>query len=591
MKRILQLLFCLSFLTPMLAGAATSAGSFDPLFGTDGRVVFDYGNNYDYGKSVLIQPDGKYILIGYGSTVEANIGIGFVGRHNRDGSFDTSFNGTGRRVFGDESIGASVSGGALQPDGKLLVVGYVLIPEGGGVGSLTARLWRLNGDGSFDAGFGNGGAVSASATTLPWLFFQGVAVQPDGAIVVVGREYGPMGGGYRSAIYRYLANGQPDLSFGNGGRVAIDTLAPNLSTLKFRRQADGKLLLAGYSLTGGTELAMVVRLNPDGSPDGSFATGGVFTLPLAGYGTEFDDFHIGANGEITLAGFGYAPSSNVGFVVRLDSAGVPLASFGQQGLLTLPAVVALATGVLVQTDGKIVVTGAKRVNDDYQGLILRLHPDGTLDQTFGAAGINQDFGYSRSYGQGVALDADGKILIAGIAHPVRDDSMLARIIGDEVTTPVIEFFNVLLDHYFITANPIEAAAIDGGSAGPGWSRTLLIFKSGGPNRVCRFYGNPDINPATGMRRGPNSHVYSMDPDECAQIRQDIGWRFESYDFNGWPKTGITACPPGTIAVYRVYNGRFMFNDSNHRYTISLEVYNQMIAIGWIGEGVVFCAPL
>jgi len=40
---------------------------------------------------------------------------------------------------------------------------------------------------------------------------------------------------------------------------------------------------------------------------------------------------------------------------------------------------------------------------------------------------------------------------------------------------------------------------------------------------------------------------------------------------------------------RAYNGRFAENDSNHRYTISLTIYNQMLAAGWSGEGTVFCS--
>src|SRR5438552_7359368 len=102
MTRALQLLLFVFAFAAGLAEAATSAGSFDPLFGNNGQVVFDYGSNYDYGKRVLIQPDGKYLLLGYGSNLGANIGIGFIARHNRNGSFDTSFNGTGRRSFGDD---------------------------------------------------------------------------------------------------------------------------------------------------------------------------------------------------------------------------------------------------------------------------------------------------------------------------------------------------------------------------------------------------------------------------------------------------------------------------------------------------------
>ena len=129
---------------------------------------------------------------------------------------------------------------------------------------------------------------------------------------------------------------------------------------------------------------------------------------------------------------------------------------------------------------------------------------------------------------------------------------------------------------------------DAGAAGPGWIRTGNKWKSGGPNRVCRFYGSPDIVAATGLRRGPNSHFYTIDPAECAAVKLDPGWRFESYDFNGWPATA-GACPAGTVAVKRAYNNRFAQNDSNHRYATDPAVYDAMLGQGWSGEGTVFCA--
>jgi len=177
------------------------------------------------------------------------------------------------------------------------------------------------------------------------------------------------------------------------------------------------------------------------------------------------------------------------------------------------------------------------------------------------------------------------------------------VIAPATTTPsdtsVIEFYNDQLNHYFITSSAVEAAAIDGGAAGPGWSRTGQTWRAwlAGPlptaALVCRFYGTPDINPATGLRRGPNSHFYTLEPAECAAVRQDPGWTYEPAD-KYWmlrPTSNTAAgCKAGTTPIYRAYNQRFAFNDSNHRYMTSLTLYNQMLALGWSGEGVVMCAP-
>ena len=155
---------------------------------------------------------------------------------------------------------------------------------------------------------------------------------------------------------------------------------------------------------------------------------------------------------------------------------------------------------------------------------------------------------------------------------------------------VIEFYNVNLDHYFITASAAEAAAIDSGSAGPGWSRTSGTFASGGNVAVCRFFGS--ISP------GPNSHFYTGDVNECASLKSlqattpstQKRWNFESNDFittaaiNG-------VCPSGLLPVHRAYNNGFARGvDSNHRITASPGAIAEVVQRGWANEGVVMCAP-
>ena len=256
-------------------------------------------------------------------------------------------------------------------------------------------------------------------------------------------------------------------------------------------------------------------------------------------------------------------------------------------------------------------TGAVKVVATEPQLPLHLKPgtDGTLWLADGTPYVTQFtppgnyarlrvFEDPRSESAGLFIDADGEVYVSD-----RWDWKLARVAIAKNTpadTTITEFYNQALDHYFVTANPDEAAAIDAGSAGPGWSRTGETWKgwTGGPipngAEVCRFYGSTSVNPATGARRGPNSHFYTLDPAECAGVKNDPGW---TYEFAGkfWmvkPEgAGTATCPSWTQALYRVYNKRFAVNDSNHRYTTSLAIYNQMVGAGWSGEGVVMCAPL
>jgi hypothetical protein len=242
-----------------------------------------------------------------------------------------------------------------------------------------------------------------------------------------------------------------------------------------------------------------------------------------------------------------------------------------------------------------------------------------------------------SSGSGLfTLDDDGEYRLRGVLHagnlmfcpsPQGYDEFsqfslaypaISHLIASSAQAPAgpnaIEYYNVDLDHYFMTASPGEAQSVETGGAGPGWVRTgysfpVSNFASPALSGVCRFYGNTNINPNTGKPFGPNSHFYTADADECAQVRLDPGWLFET-DFAfavGIPVTGM--CPNGTIPVYRVYNNGFLNNNSNHRYTTNVDVYQFMLtqnsappifegsggpvtsAVRWKAESTVMCAPL
>ena len=130
-------------------------------------------------------------------------------------------------------------------------------------------------------------------------------------------------------------------------------------------------------------------------------------------------------------------------------------------------------------------------------------------------------------------------------------------------------------------------------------RTNLSFGYGGTARVCRFYGNIAVNPATGAPFGPNSHFYTASPSECAVLTAAFtptakSWHFESYDFVTTRPVGpggAASCPVGTVPVYRAYNGGFeRGEDSNHRFTSDFAEYQATVARGWVGEGIQMCAP-
>ncbi|MHB9102625.1 MAG: TapB family protein [Sulfuricella sp.] len=202
------------------------------------------------------------------------------------------------------------------------------------------------------------------------------------------------------------------------------------------------------------------------------------------------------------------------------------------------------------------------------------------------------------------LNVDGEISTSSLTAT---NFSLSRVLSAESkTVSVVEFYNTQLNHYFMTADPAEMDGIDRGSAGLGWVRTGLSFNAytldsgiGEKAAVCRFYGDMKLGP-DGKRIGPNSHFYTANAFECEGVKASPGWMYEALAFSvSLPIEGIcerggggaAILAPDTLRpVYRAYNNRYMFNDSNHRYTPDIAVYQTMINQGWIGEGVVFCVP-
>jgi hypothetical protein len=165
--------------------------------------------------------------------------------------------------------------------------------------------------------------------------------------------------------------------------------------------------------------------------------------------------------------------------------------------------------------------------------------------------------------------------------------------GDNVA---VEYYNVNLDHYFVTATAFEQSSVETGGAGPGWFRTGDTFRTlaggatnGGAKPVCRFYGS--------QFPGPNSHFYTINPAECQGLKdlQAIQpanrprWNYEGIAFASFV-TASGACPAGTTPVYRYYNNGFPTRDSNHRFVTDSTVTPFMLSQGWTFEGVAFCAP-
>ncbi len=277
-----------------------TTGALDTSFDGDGKVIVDMGN-FNFARDLVIQPDGKIVVVG-GSGVANSDNYAFaVARLNSDGSLDASFDGDGRVItsLGSYSF-TGAAAAALQTDGKIIAAGH------SGNSSLTAdfALVRYNADGSLDASFdGDGKVITAVSSSFDGAF--AVAVQTDGKIVATGISQGTI-----ITVVRYNINGSLDTSFDGDGIVLTPGIQGSndfISSVVI--QSNGKIIVAG---TINANFALV-RYNPNGSLDTSFGGDGIVT-------TNFDDPPGGSIGYGGFSGLAIQPDGKIIAVGYLEFA-------------------------------------------------------------------------------------------------------------------------------------------------------------------------------------------------------------------------------------------------------------------------------
>ena len=360
----------------------------DLTFHHDGKVITDFGAD-EGARDIAIQPDGKIIAAGgnvYGTKSA-------LARYNTDGSLDLSF-GKGGKVI---TSGSDASAVALQADGKIVTVGEINFKELPGDSSFRYGFGaiRYNHDGSLDISFGQGGKVGIDS------FFSGtragdkavdVVIQPDGKIVIAGQtndnyDYEDV----QVALARLNSDGTLDTSFGGDGTVTtlFGASFSRVYANSVALQPDGKIVVGGYYKYANGRNVALARYHTDGRLDQSF------------------------DGD--------------GRVVTILSPNTDSETYE-----TLPAFVA------IQPDGKILAAGTMELppapdysRPNYVFALVRYKANGSLDETFGDAGkVNTDFSGGTDIVSDLALQADGKIVLAGQAGGLIRGIGLARYLPD-----------------------------------------------------------------------------------------------------------------------------------------------------------------
>jgi uncharacterized delta-60 repeat protein len=297
--------------------------------------------------------------------------------------------------------------------------GLTLILIAMSVPALTGPAAAAPGD--LDRSFRNDGTLVTNIT--PWNEDVGdMAIQANGRIVVVGRASTREGYG-RFAVVRYRPDGALDRSFGGDGIVTTDLTAREDAATGVAIQPDGKIVVAGSAAGArGRARFAVVRYERNGALDGSFGDDGSVTVRVAAGGDDdASDVAIGPDGRIVVVGT--SSSLHAIAVARLDATGELDPTFGGDGKLTWAPGEGFASGsaVALQPDGRIVVAGQSWTESAFDGIVvLRYEPEGTLDEGFGVDGVGTaEFTTGTDGGGdgagGVALQPDGKIVVAGDA--------------------------------------------------------------------------------------------------------------------------------------------------------------------------------
>ncbi|HRH70462.1 MAG TPA: delta-60 repeat domain-containing protein [Flavobacteriales bacterium] len=396
---------------------------------------------------------------------------------------------------------ADVKKGALMADGRMVLVGNFDLHDGGQRGNITRTLQ----DGSSDPTFAPA-AVGVIET---------VVVRSDGK-VIIGGNFATVGGVSRRGIARLNANGSLDTSFDPG--LGFQNGSANGTVEHLLLLADGKLLVSGnFNMFNGTTVTRLVRLNTDGTLDGTFNIGTGFgaainglaqqpdgKLLITGSFTQFNGTSRPAIARLELTGAldsGFAPTfagGNSGQTLALRPDGkvwlagnftsvngqprqkfVLLTASGATDPSFVPAALTYVrvNSLAAQADGKLLVgLYLNNPNGDARDHLARFNADGSIDPVFAGTDFNDNVNQ-------LLLLADQRIVVLGtfLSYGLHGECLYTRLMPDGTVDPAWGQANAFdLTALNIVTQPDGKHVVVGG---------FLSYFSRTANRVARL--NPD----------------------------------------------------------------------------------------------------
>ena len=405
-------------------------GTLDSDFDADGKVTTDFNMKADEGRALAIQADQKIVVAGISHNGTDN-DFALV-RYNIDGTLDNSFGDNGK-VVTDINNNDFVHAVVVQPDGKIIVAGHTFPGA-----NYDITLVRYNADGTLDNSFSEDGIVFINVGNEDQC--RSVALQGDGKIIAAG--FHNNGTDKDFTVVRFTSGGSLDESFGDHGIVTTTIGAADETAEFVTIQSDGKIILAGYYDNGSDNDIAVVRYNSDGELDNTFGEDGIVKTPVGSAGDVATSVVMQGNGKILVAGYYDNGLDRDVVILRYNTDGSLDDSFGADGINTLSVGegVDYTEDLVLQPDGKILVTGYTFNGADYDLFLLRCNSDGTLDNTFGDDGIVfTTFGSTNDYGKDVAMQNNGRIVVAGFTYNgENNDFAVARYLSG-LTVGIVDF--------------------------------------------------------------------------------------------------------------------------------------------------------
>jgi uncharacterized delta-60 repeat protein len=271
--------------------------------------------------------------------------------------------------------------------------------------------------GTLDLSYGTNGSILTNYASVGYRYIVDSSVmQQDGKVVLMGRYGFPASNVDQIGISRHNTDGTLDNSFGSNGFISINV---NNKTFGYSitLQQDDKIIVAGKIITSATTTSLlVIRLNPNGNFDNSFGNNGIalFANNSIGYSVKTQlDNKIIVGGQNLDGDF---------TVVRLNPDGTLDNDFGFNGVvsttITLNTYESQINALNLQSDGKIVASGFTSLSfTDQSFCIVRYNIDGSIDTSFGTNGkVITDVNAANAdliYAQ--AIQQDGKIVVTGTA--------------------------------------------------------------------------------------------------------------------------------------------------------------------------------